>query len=262
MPRSQLDWDGRTDLDGCKTRAERLSREEAQQYAKRIADSIQVARQNLHQAQKRQTKQANKKRREPDFTVGDKVWVDMRGLASTRPSQALDWKRRGPWTIMEKVGHSYRLDLPSSWHTHPILHAERLRRYPDNPMPGQDEDPPPPEVINGANEYEVHKVKESRYNKRDRTLQYRVDWVGHDPDDQWYPAENFKNAPIRLREFHNEYPEAPGPPKRLQVWIDAAAADEDTPEHPDDNQPVKLGRGHKKARRQRRIFVIWNTSGR
>lgn len=41
-----------------------------------VFDTIKVARQNLHQTQERQIRQANKKRREPDFTVGDKIWVD------------------------------------------------------------------------------------------------------------------------------------------------------------------------------------------
>jgi hypothetical protein len=62
---------------------------------------------------------------------------------------------------------------------------------------------------------------------------------------------------MRLKEFHQEYPQASGPPKRLQTWIDAAAADTDVPEHPDDNQPIKLGRGPKKRRRNRKISAIW-----
>ncbi|KAH8646515.1 hypothetical protein BGZ61DRAFT_550744 [Ilyonectria robusta] len=95
LPRSQLDWDKRTDLEGCKTKAERLLREDSQQYAKRIADSIKVARQNLHQAQERQIRQAKKKGQEPNFTVRVKGWVDIHGLTSTRPNQALDWRKRG-----------------------------------------------------------------------------------------------------------------------------------------------------------------------
>lgn len=49
-----------------------------------------------------------------------------------------------------------------------------------------------------------------------KQLQYKANWVGHDPDDKWHPAKNL-NAPMRLREFNEEYPEAPGPPKRLRA---------------------------------------------
>jgi hypothetical protein len=50
-----------------------------------------------------------------------------------------------------------------------------------------------------------------------RKLQYRAKWVGHDPDTNWYPARDFKNAPEKLLEFYRRYPDLPGPPKRLNL---------------------------------------------
>jgi len=54
---------------------EKLSYEEAQQYAKRLEEAWIVARKNLEKAQKLIEQQVNKHRREPNFTIGDKVWV-------------------------------------------------------------------------------------------------------------------------------------------------------------------------------------------
>jgi len=49
-------------------------------------------------------------------------------------------------------------------------------------------------------------------------LYYRVDWTGWDYDDNWYPAENFKNCPVKLEEFHCVYPAALRRPRHLNRW--------------------------------------------
>jgi hypothetical protein len=52
----------------------------------------------------------------------------------------------------------------------------------------------------------------------------------------WYPAGNVRNAPQKITEFHEEYPEKPGPPVRLQHWIRCALNDEYPDEHLDDGK--------------------------
>jgi len=72
LPQTSFNWDR---LKGPQTVREKLSYKEAQQYAKRLEEAWTVARTNLEKAQKSIEQQANKYRREPDFTVGDMVWV-------------------------------------------------------------------------------------------------------------------------------------------------------------------------------------------
>jgi hypothetical protein len=43
---------------------------------------------------------------------------------------------------------------------------------------------------------------------------------------------------FKLQDFHGEYPAKPGPPIRLQQWIDAALRDEFLDDHPDDSKPA------------------------
>jgi hypothetical protein len=59
---------------------------------------------------------------------------------------------------------------------------------------------------------------------------------GCDPDDEWYPAHQLKNSSTLLETFHKDYPNAAGPPPRLDHWICAAAADEFDDKHPDDDK--------------------------
>ena len=80
------------------------------------------------------------------------------------------------------------------------------------------------------------------------TLQYRVSWSGVDPNDTWYPAENFIGAPHKIQEFHTEYPDAAGPPTRLQVWIDAYLKGEELEPCPEDNVAAKQGKKGPKRR--------------
>jgi len=43
----------------------------------------------------------------------------------------------GPYEILEQIGHSFKLKLPESIKVHPVFHAEKLRKDPRNPLPGQ-----------------------------------------------------------------------------------------------------------------------------
>lgn len=74
-------------------------------------------------------------------------------------------------------------------------------------------------------------------------LWYQVDWTGwpRDPDfydTAWYPAANFKNCPAKLQEFHNTYPNKPGPPLRLAHWHQAFMRGILPAAHDDDNSPA------------------------
>jgi len=94
-----------------------------------------------------QTEQANKARHpDPIMEPGDIVWLKRKNIRTTRPSNKLDHKQIGPYTILEKVGsRAYRLDLPASVKLHPVFHI-RLREptASTEPIPGHHQPPPPP----------------------------------------------------------------------------------------------------------------------
>jgi hypothetical protein len=83
----------------------------------------------------------------------------------------------GLYEILEQVGHSFRLKLPESMKIHPVFHAEKLRKDPGNPLPGQSNpEPPPLELQDSETEYEVQEVLAVKLLRS--KLKYRVQWKG------------------------------------------------------------------------------------
>ena len=145
-------------------------------------------------------------------------------------------------------GFSYVLELPTYMKMTNIFHADCLRKA-KQPVPGQQLTPEPPDEVNGEPEWIVDRVLASRVSNK--VLQYKVSWAGYDPDNQWYDANNFINAARRIKEYHDEYPDAAGPPTRLPLWLEAAQDERDLLPTDEDNVAVKTGPLTKMRRRKK-----------
>jgi len=233
-PRTSFDW---KPIEKNLPRDERISRQQAQDATKRMEKIWSTIGTRIRQAQDRQKRQADRRRRPIDFDVGDRAWLSLRHYRTDRPNKKLDNQMAGPFPILEKVGNSYKLELPESMKIHPVFSPDKLRRAADDPLPGQVVEPSEPIVIGDEHEWEVEEILASRVCRR--RLQYQVKWTGFDEDRTWYPAANFKGSPHRIRDYHQQYPEHPGPPQRLREWIKAWEDEvEELEDHPDDNLPA------------------------
>jgi len=164
-------------------------------------------------------------RRDPipgSFEVDDFVWLDSRNIITKRPMKKLDHKRIGPFRITEKIStHARRLELPKQFSgIHPVFHVSLLEPDHPNTIPNRIEDPPPPVEIDGAEEYEVEEIIDSKIDKRytDGGLLYTVRWKGYEgkPDEiSTHPVRSITNADDLIRDFHKKYPRKPGPLSKL-----------------------------------------------
>jgi hypothetical protein len=84
----------------------------------------------------------------------------------------------GKYKVLEKIGNSYRIDLPDSIKIYPVFASDRLRKAATDPLPGQEPDPGPMIKVNGEQEWEVEKILAVRMHHR--KLQYKVKWIGYD----------------------------------------------------------------------------------
>lgn len=238
MPLPYLRADVANRLSGMPT-TERLSRQDARQLNETLQSYTDVARKCALAAQQAMCDQANKSRRVPDFGVGDKVLILKKVWSTDQPGDVLTFPlTQQPLTIKGMKGHSYELEVPAGWKGTTVFHADRLRLFKDDPMPGQAAENPAGEIVDpdAGEEWEVDHVTSSRlyYGK----LQYQVRWKGWDPDPTWYDAESFKNSASLLQHYHAQYPENAGPPARLGRWLEAAAQDRIDPPHANDNKPL------------------------
>jgi hypothetical protein len=200
----------------------------------------------MTKAQERYSKQANKRRREVDFDVKDRVWVTTKHWQTNRPSKKLSSQNVGPFEILKKVGRSFKLDLPPSIKVHPVFHANKLRKHPDNPLRGQLDPEPKPLNVYGDDEYKVEEILSTRLVYG--LLRYKVKWQGLDDDPAEYSPKDLRHAPLALRTFYERYPRQPGPPKNLQYWIRCAEDDVQPECRPDDNEPVAGSRARLPAK--------------
>ena len=72
----------------------------------------------------------------------------------------------GPFKVVEKRGSLYKLDLPNTIKVHPVFPIVLLFKDPDNALPGQVNEPPPPVNIEGEPEYKVEEILASRKKGR------------------------------------------------------------------------------------------------
>ncbi|KAF8761978.1 hypothetical protein RHS01_00172 [Rhizoctonia solani] len=137
----------------------------------------------------------------PEYTVGKKVWLDGKNVELRTNSNKLDPKRLGPFKITEKVSsHAYRLELPETLKIHNVFYVGLLSRShesPSQPFPER----PPPETIEGEEEYEVEQIIDSK-RQRGKWF-YLIKWKGYGPEDNsWEPEELLKNSQEEIQRFN------------------------------------------------------------
>jgi hypothetical protein len=139
----------------------------------------------------------------------------------------------GSYEVLEKVGNSYKVKLLETVKVHLVFSLDRLRKALDDPLPRQKNEPSLLIQVNGDEEWEVDEILASKLVQK--SLQYRVSWKGYNPNPNWYPAWNFVGCPQKLREFHDNYPNQPGPPKYLDEWFNCWNSNKEPVEHRDKN---------------------------
>ena len=143
------------------------------------------------------------------FSPGDKVFLDAEDIHITRLSKKLLHRHLGPYLIVRRVGsNAYGLLLPPSMSClHLVFNVIKLTLAPIDPIAGRHA-PPPPELIDGEEEYVVEEILNSCMFRR--KLQYLVKWEGYGVENNtWEYWDNLGNALDAVNEFHTRNSAAP-----------------------------------------------------
>jgi len=117
-------------------------------------------------------KQVNKHRKEVDYEIESKMFLNERNIVTARSFKKLDDKMLDPFTNLDLIDSSYKLKLPESMHVHDVFHSDLLRPAADDLLPGQKNESSGSIVINDEDEWEIDDILNSRRYRR--RLQYRV----------------------------------------------------------------------------------------
>ena len=135
------------------------------------------------------------------FQKGQQVWLEAKNLRFLTDHKKLAMKRQGPFEIIEVLGPlTYKLKLPNQWRIHPVFHASLLTPYRENSTHGPNFTLPPPDLIDGEEEFEVEAIIGHR--KRWGNMQFLIKWKGYPTsENSWEPERNLENADELLRTY-------------------------------------------------------------
>jgi hypothetical protein len=160
---------------------------------------IKKARSDAQQSLSKRIKHYTPKR---TLSPGDKVMLDSRNLKVNTPSRKLSPRRYGPFKVLKQISPvAYRIELPPSMKIHNVFHIDLLIPYNETEAYGETYTQPPPEIIDGEEEYEIEEIINTRRTGKNKKMQYLVRWKGYpSADNQWVDAKDV-HAPELLEEY-------------------------------------------------------------
>ena len=145
-----------------------VQNESAIQFASRVQELHKETEASLKLAAEQMKDAYDKKQQEASqYKPSDLVLLNMKNIRTTCQMKKLDNLRDGPLEIMRKIGKAlYQLKLPLAWTKagiHPVFNETMLHPYHRPAFDSQRSDPPPPpDIINDHEEYEVERILDAR----------------------------------------------------------------------------------------------------
>jgi RNase H-like domain found in reverse transcriptase/Reverse transcriptase (RNA-dependent DNA polymerase)/Integrase zinc binding domain/Chromo (CHRromatin Organisation MOdifier) domain len=141
------------------------------------------------------------------WTPGQLAWLEGKNLPLAHGTAKLAPRRHGPFRVTKIVSPvAVRLELPPQWKIHPVFHISLLTPYTETPSHGPNFTRPPPDLIDGEEEYEVEQIRSHRTWGRSKTLQYLIKWAGYpESDNTWENADQIR-APELIKLYHKTRP--------------------------------------------------------
>jgi hypothetical protein len=177
--------------------------------AVRIKTAMDAARTQAEQAQAKQKRLADQRRRLLQLKVGDQVLLSTDGLQLRSGTHKLTARYIGPFSVIGSVNdNAVTLSLPPLLGAlHSTFNISRLKVYRDGhslfPNRPQRLSQPPAVMTdtNGMTAYEVECVLAQRHARNRRELLVR--WKGYGPEhDEWLPrAQLLQTAPIVVTDY-------------------------------------------------------------
>ncbi len=184
---------------------ERLQTAKVENISEHMNKTLKFARESLVKTREQMMKQVNKHRKEVDYKIESKMFLNKRNIVTARSFKKLNDKMLDSFTNLDFVYSSYKLKLSEFMHVHDVFHSDLLRSVVDDLLSDQKNEFSDSIVINDEDEWEINDILNSRWYWR--WLQYKVKWNDYDNDLNWYNADDdkFMNAQKIIDDFHIWY---------------------------------------------------------
>jgi len=159
---------------------ERLQTAKVENISENMNKTLKFARESLVKTREQMMKQVNKHRKEVDYEIESKMFLNERNIVTARSFKKLDDKMLDSFTNLDFVDSLYKLELSESMRVHDVFHSDLLRSAADDLLPDQKNESSGSIVVNDENEWEIDDILNSRRYRR--RLQYRVKWNDYDND--------------------------------------------------------------------------------
>ena len=110
-----------------------------------------------------------------------------------------------PFKLGDKVWLEYQLCLPKTWKIHPVLHPSFLSPYHKNTVHSPNFPSPPPDLINGEEEYKVEKIL--HHCGTPTKCSFLIRWKGYvAEEDSWVCERNLNHTKSALTTYKRLHP--------------------------------------------------------
>jgi len=130
----------------------RLQTAKVENISENMNKTLKFARESLVKTRKQMMKQVNKHRKEVDYEVESKMFLNERNIVTARSFKKLDDKMLDSFTNLDLVDSSYKLKLSESMRVYDVFHSDLLRSVADDLLPGQKNEPSGSIVVNDEDE--------------------------------------------------------------------------------------------------------------
>jgi len=131
---------------------ERLQTAKVENISEHMNKTLKFARESLVKTREQMMKQVNKHRKEVNYEVESKMFLNERNIVTARFFKKLDDKMLDSFTNLDLVDSSYKLKLSESMRVHDVFHPDLLRSAVDDFLPGQKNEPSGSIVVNDEDE--------------------------------------------------------------------------------------------------------------
>ncbi len=181
---------------------ERLQMTKVENISEHMNKTLKFARESLVKTQEQMMKQVNKYKKEVDYKIKSKMFLNERNIVTARSFKKLNDKMLNSFINLNLINSSYKLKLLEFMHVHDVFHSDLLCFVVDDFLSDQKNEFSDSIVINDEDEWKIDDIL--NFRQYQRWLQYRVKWNDYDNDLNWYNTDDdeFMNAQKIIDDFH------------------------------------------------------------